>query len=91
MQFYTELKMIFLILDKKGYYDANEGHLDVWLCWFHQLVDSEVVSDKEAIIVKTKPEFDMQKKRNIRQIERDNLDRLRWQDKQKMISGPTPR
>eukprot|EP00493_Phyllostaurus_siculus_P004612 UN04633 len=55
MRFYTELKILFSMLNKKAYYEANKSHLGVGLRRFQQWFNSEA-SDKEAIKAKPKPE-----------------------------------
>ena len=58
MRFYTELKILFPILNKKAYYEANKSHLGVGLRRFQQWFDSQA-SGKELIKAKTKPKPEM--------------------------------
>ena len=65
MRFYTELKILFPMLNKKAYYDANKNHLGVGLRRFQEWFNFEA-SDKEAIKAKaTKPEK-LFKQKNLR-------------------------
>ena len=54
MRFYTELKILFPMLNKKAYYEANKSHLGVGLRRFQQWFDSEA-SGKVLNEAKTKP------------------------------------
>ena len=62
MRFYTELKILFPMLNKKAYYEANKSHLGVGLRRFQQWFDSEA-SDKELIKAKPKPKPEMLRKK----------------------------
>ena len=63
IRFYTELKILFPMLNKKAYYEANKSHLGVKLRRFQQWFHSEA-RDKEAIKVKTKPKPKVVRKQN---------------------------
>ena len=66
MRFYTELKIVFPMLNKKAYYEANKSHLGVGLRRFQQWFNFEA-SDKEAIKAKAKPKPEnLQTKKNLR-------------------------
>ena len=58
MQFYTELKILFPMQNKKAYYEANKSHLGVGLRRFQQWFDFEA-SDREPIKAKSKPKPEM--------------------------------
>ena len=90
MRFYTELEILFPMLNKKAYYDANKSHLGVGLIWFQQWFDSEA-SDKELIKAKAKPKPEMVRKQNKVEFQagrthltpEQKLDLIRQYDKQK--------
>ena len=78
MRFYTELKILFPMLNKKAYYEANKSHLGVGLRRFQQWFNFEA-SDKEAIKAKAKPKPEklFKQKKSAR--------------KRRVQEGPTPR
>ena len=84
MRFYTELKILFPMLNKKAYYEANKSHLGVGLRWFQQWFNFEA-SDKEAIkaIAKPKPEKLFKQKKSAR--------KRRVQEPPGPPPGPPPR
>ena len=93
MRFYTELKILFPMLNKKAYYDANKSYLGVGLRRFQQWFDSET-SDKELIKAKAKPKPEKIFKQNKVEFQAERttytpenkLDLIRQYDRQKAVN-----
>ena len=93
MRFYTELKILFPMLNKKAYYEANKSHLGVGLRRFQQWFDSWA-SDKELIKAKAKPKPEKIFKQNKVEFQAERttytpenkLDLIRQYDRQKAVN-----
>ena len=93
MRFYNELKILFPMLNKKAYYEANKSYLGVGLRRFQQWFGSEA-SDKELIKAKAKPKPEKIFKQNKVEFQAERttytpenkLDLIRQYDRQKAVN-----